>query len=335
MKVNELRSLIKKHKREELEYIIVELYKMLTKVQKEDNDADCLITKPVKNQTSRKNGKKQERTYMEIEKETLAFIENALGGYYTMPNRSVSKKDRPKWRFVAKRLFNEISTAAQKDENKKSAAQLITNLYLMLCHSCGYILFTAYDTFDSVGIPQTEFFDRVLKLNHAYMDKGAFVEQGINLVINNYLNRYTLYSELMEIYIRYLPIPDLKYTAIKTARGLYDKIQQAPVKKESWGMNSEYAKDRKLNNLAEIIFRCYAHLYEFDNAIDAYLELSKEKDPEISLYVLVSLLFAFEEKELIVSEINKAMKQGIEPRSNLMKLKTYVEKNDKLPEYMN
>jgi len=333
MKINELRELIKKHKREELEYLVAELYKILTKAQKENNDIDALLTKPSKDIAGKTNGKNKERSFDEVKKEALAFVDHAREGFYLFPNRIVSKKDRSKWRFVVKRLFKEISNAAENKDNALEASEVLGKVYELLCYSCGYTTFTAYDTFESVGIAQSDFFNRVLILSEKVKEKEQFIEIGIKLIVNNYLNRYTLYSELMEILIRYLPIPDLKYTAIKIARKVLEDVKNKNEVKKGDSL-SEYHKKEMINNLGEFIFRCYAHLYEFDNATEAFKQIHFEKDEEVKLYILISLLFEFEQKELILKEIEMAMKNGMKIRSRLTDLKKHIKDFDKLPDYL-
>lgn len=336
MKLDELRTLIKKHKREDLEYIIAELYKAIPKAKKEDIDADELISHPQKAVKSKEpKAKAQTRPIKEIEAETLTFIRNAKDGNYGMPNRDVPKNERSKWRFVAKRLFNELTLAAKVSPDQPLAAKLLADLYEMLCYSCDYTIFNAYDSFQSVGISQCDFLKQVFKIYNNCLDRPDFIEKAIRLIINNSINRYTLYSELIETYIDFLTTSDLKYLAIKKASELWPVINKEPVEKPKWGSDiSEYGKNRKLNNLTEIIFRCYAHLYEFQNAIENFEKYYIDKNPEVKLYILVDLLFKFEQKDLIVSVLDKAEQNGIKPRKALLGLRDYIKKNNKTPDYI-
>lgn len=336
MKLDELRDLIKKHKRSELEFIIAELYKAISKSQKEDLNIDELIAKPIRETLSKsKTGKTKIRAFEDIEAETLAFIGNAKAGNYLSPNREVSKNERAKWRFVVKRLFKEITASAEVNSNQAPAANLLASLYETLCYSFEYTLFTAYDTFESVGIAQTDFFKQVLTLYNNYQDKAFFVEKGINLIICNALNRYTLYGSLIEIYIDFLNTSDLKYLAIEKARIQWKIVKDEPVQKQKWGFDSsEYWKKRKLENLNIIIFMCYAHLYEFQNAIDNFEQQHYESDPEVKLYILISLLFEYNQHNLILEQLEKAEKKGIDLRKSLQDLKMYIIKNNELPDYI-
>ena len=72
-------------------------------------------------------------------------------------------------------------------------------------------LSNSYDVFESIGITQSDFFNQVILLNlNRYDDKRDFINRNIKLIVNNSVNRYTLYSSLMIIFINYLDIPDMK-----------------------------------------------------------------------------------------------------------------------------
>ncbi|MDP3912197.1 MAG: hypothetical protein Q8R96_00460 [Bacteroidota bacterium] len=78
LKITEVRQLVKEHKREHLEHIVDELYKMLSKTQKLDNDVANLLRNPGTTATSATGKQKQSvRSFDEVKKETEFFITNA------------------------------------------------------------------------------------------------------------------------------------------------------------------------------------------------------------------------------------------------------------------
>jgi uncharacterized protein (UPF0128 family) len=110
LKVPEVRKLVKNYEKEQLEYLVTELYKILTKVQKEDNNVSALIGNPdPKDKTPVKKKEESVRPFKEIEEETGHFISNAYAQNYFIPNRSISKNERPKWRFVVKKNYKELN----------------------------------------------------------------------------------------------------------------------------------------------------------------------------------------------------------------------------------
>jgi len=333
LKINEVRTLVKKHKREDLEYIIAELYKAIPKQKVIDHDIADLITHPEKMRSQRKTKKPSVRLrpFSEIEKETEKFVSNAYNQYYLIPNRVVKKSERSKWRFLVKRLYKELIQYGKQEEYQKQSAELLKKLYEVLTYSCAYTLFTAYDSFDSTGIEQTAFFLSVIDIYHKFQDKPDFISSTIDLIINNSLNRYTLYSDLMNVFLEYMNIPDLLYTTIEKSKEKREILMNTIPVNRNW--STDYKLKEKKNNCTELIFRSYAGLFEFDNALTDFKKYYIEDNNEVKLYVLVRLLMEFDEKDLILNELQEAEKQ-IKIRQSLIELKNFILQNDYLPEYI-
>ncbi|MEA3497185.1 MAG: hypothetical protein U9R42_14250 [Bacteroidota bacterium] len=329
MKIGELRTTVKKHSKKELEYIIAELYKLVPKNKKEIYQIDDLIEKPVK--TTKVVKQKKIRQIEDIAEDVDIFHDNAIEQNYLIPNTIISKKERPKWRFVVKRLYKEIIEAEKNGNSPLRCGQELQILYETLTYACGYQIFSTYDSFESVGIEQADFFEQTIRIYRHSMSIEDFITKGINLVIDNELNRYTVYSELMEIFISYCQTPDMKELAVKELKRLWEKKNKEVVRGSSWSTNL-YDKERKLNNYTEFAFRYYAHLFDFENAIKIYKTKYIEKDKEVKLYILIRLLFKFKEKDLIHNELKVA--RDIKQRDSLQKMLSFIEKNDSLPKYI-
>jgi hypothetical protein len=340
MKVNELRERIKKYTRADLERLTVELYKAIPKAKKEDMAVDELIANP----SSKK--KKSVGTFASLatlREEVPRFIEHAEAQYYLAPNRVVPKGERSKWRFRVKRWYKDLQQEKLSDGDLAKQAELLTQLYSLLCKACGYQYFTAYDPFESVGVAQTEFYESVLRLKWEVDDKPAFIKTGITLIVDNFLNRYTLEGDLMEVLLQFLPIADLRYLAIEKAKELiaeHDFQPPAPEPERRVRVlfmtdRSDYRKQAKHNNLVEMVFRTHAKLFEFDQGIHFYQQHHYERQPEVKLYILIRLLFNAQQPDLIVREINLAEKAGVEPRENLKQLRDHIAKDGQLPRFMN
>ncbi|MEK7251123.1 MAG: hypothetical protein AAB209_11955 [Bacteroidota bacterium] len=333
MKVSEIKNQIQDYSPEQLHKLIVELYKALPKTLREDHGIDELLKNPDSEAAGKNRKENKQRPLSEIEKETLQFVEYARAQYYLAPNRYVSKNERPKWRFTARRLYKELSTTAKYPQTAPRAAELLEQLYRLLCEACGIDLFSAYDPFESVGIAQVEFFTRVLELHETVLSKQDFVTKALSLLVETELNRYTLYSDLMRQILAFLRTPDLKFLALDQADRRLRSVRQtkSPSSKEV----SDYEQDRRANNLCEFVFRSYCALRELDRALE-YLETHYyAKDPEVKLYILVRLLFEYGETERIVRVIVEAKKKGVEPRGQIHKLKQFIEQHHRLPKYMN
>ena len=335
MKVAELKSILAGRKKEEIIKLAVEFYKLVPKAKKEDYGLDAMILNP---EAKKKKEGRSGMALMELEIELKRFLENAREQYYLIPNRVVPKKERSKWRFLVKRWYKELINAKRKDADLEKQSELLTDLYNLICESCGYQYFSGYDSFQSIGIEQADFFKSVLELMQEARGKIALVEKGPGLIVNNYLNRYTLYSGLMVNLIGFLDIPDLKEKAIEKTKKMimankfdYKKKE----KKRGWSFsNTDYGKKRKHNNLVEFVFRLYDGLFELDEGVRFFKEYYYDTNEEIKLYVLVALLFRKGEKDRIKIELENAIENGIELRSRLVNLLNEIKSNDRLPEYI-
>ena len=120
---------------------------------KEERDIDALVRCPDAQEIKRvKSSKKDDLDFDSVADEASTFIDYALRQYYFAPNMYVPKRERPKWRFIAKRLYRNIVPCAADPENLEEAADLVEELYSLLCKAYGVYLFSTEDPFPSVGI---------------------------------------------------------------------------------------------------------------------------------------------------------------------------------------
>jgi len=287
MKVKELREKLGKLKKEEIIKLAVEFYKLVPKAKKEDNDLDSLIDNP--NEKKSKKDTSSQISLSEIETDVNTFIENAKEQYYLYPNRVVPKKERSTWRFKVKKWYKELINTKRTDVNLKQQAKILFDLYELISESCAYQYFSAYDSFQSIGIEQGEFYQSVLILLQEAEGKQILTEKGVKLIIENDLSRDTLYSELMSKLITLLDIPDLKNQAIKNIKkiilGNGFKPQEKTKKNRRFFNRDEFKKERTHNNLVEFVFRLYMSLFDFKEATVFFNENYYDQDEEIKLYV--------------------------------------------------
>lgn len=338
MKVAELREKLSTLKQKELIFIAVEFYKLISKAKKEDNDLDSLINNPNPSNDKAKTNKKLLLSLEAIENEVNQFIANAKSQYYLFPNRIVPKKERSNWRFKIKQWYNELINTKRKDADTNKQSEILSNLYELICESCGFDYFSAYDSFQSIGIDQVDFFKSTLTLIQEAKGKGDSIEKGIRLIMDNYLNHETLYSDLMIKLIETLDLPDLKNKGIEIVEKLILENGYKPGVKEktrsvSLYGDGEFKKKQKNNILAELGYRLYSSLFEMQEAIDFYERHFDNMDDEVKLYTLVLLLFKEQKKELIKSEIEKSIRNGIKPRERILNLLKEIKDKGRLPEY--
>jgi hypothetical protein len=331
MKVTEIKSIIEKYSQDQLRSIITQLYTAIPKAIKEEDDIDGLLTDPDRLTRSRSQVKQRVIPDIELLKaETDRFIEYACKQYYFIPNRFVSKVNRPKWRFIVKRLYKDLLLASGQKDVLPIAGKLLESLYQLLCYSCEIILFNGYDAFESIGIEQEEFYRRVLALKIQYEEKNVFIKNSLLLMINNSLNRCTLHEDLMRVILEFVKTTDLREMTIAKCDELIEIVKREPLSKKD-ERGSQYNKREKLNILAEMGFLCYAQLFEYQKAVSYFKKNYHNQRNEVTLYVLLRLLFDLNQKDCFLQEYETAIKYGITPRENLMKVYRFIKENDKFP----
>ncbi len=340
MKVDELRVKLFNLEKSDIIKLAVEFYKLVPKAKKEDYNLDTLINTPsVPKEKS--SAKVAPRTITDIEAEVKAFIVNAKAQNYIESNSTIPKKERATWRFKVKAWYKELINGKIMDSDIAKRAEIIKDLYELLCESCHYSYFSADDTFESVGVSQTDFFQSVLILIEKSEGTIGLVNKGLGLIVNNNLNGFTLYSYLMDEWIDRLQIPEAKYDALELTKKMLIENNFKPPTAQSkrfsyYGndANNEYRMRAKNNNLAEMGFRLHSSLLEYDEAIQFYKNHAFETDNEVKLYVLIHLLFSLRLKDYIKAELDAAVKKGEQLRESLLNLKKTIETKNALPDYM-
>jgi len=338
MKIGELRSAIKTHNKEQLETLVAELYKLVPKDKKEDYDIDSWIKNPPVKGKKKPEKTKKVRPINDIAQEVEFFSSNAYAQNYLAPNQSIPKKDRPKWRFVVKRLYKEIQTALDAGNNPIACLDELEKLYQVLTYACHWQIFSAYDPFESVGIAQREFFDKIVTLYRNHTDLEEFINKSIKLIIDNPLNRYTLYTELIGIFIEKCNTSDLLNMSIEQTGVIRKEVLKEPDDENtrmSFFGNKDgmsFMKQTKLNNLTEIGFTAKVALFDYDAAIQYFQEHHIQRDEEVKLYILIKLLFNNKLKDQIVKVIEG--NQHLKPRKALTDLLQHIKKTGKLPNYL-
>ena len=334
MKIAELKNHLANHSEEQLRLAITEIYKAIPKAIKESKDIDSIIVNPDKFIEGKKKSIKRSQIpdieLLKIDVDT--FIEFAMNQFYYVPNQFVSKKERPKWRFAVKRFYKELFLSSQNETDLVPATELLEKLYNLMCYSCRYVIFSSYDSFESIGIEQKDFFSRVLFLKYQFEPKRTFIRNALNLMNNNSLNRYTLYSTLIEVILSFLKSTDMLEMAIEEN----SKLLQIEKEKQIFKSNdnySKYDKEQKINNLAEFGFFCYVKLFEMDKAVEFFKQNCVESSDEIALYVLLNLLFSLNQKDIFLREYENAIKDGVKPRGELAKMYKFTKESGKLPKY--
>lgn len=337
MKVGDLREILRKYKSDDLQKLVVELYKLVSKDKKEDYKIDDLILNGGKEKVKVKLTKRYAvRSIKDIGAEIDLFVTNAKNFCYSEPNHVISKKERPKWRFVVKRLYKEIHASAQEGNSTKECANELQKLYELLTYGCEWIIFNAYDVFESIGITQPDFFLSIVKLKRKSDDVDVFIHDTIRLIHFNSLNRYTLYADLTSEFHTLCDTPDMKIMLVNQLKALYEETKKSPDYKPTSTLERNrtkneisYKRRRELNEIAGHLLQVQCLLYNFDEGIADFKKCYIETNEEITLYVLVRILFRHNEPKIVLDIINAHL--HVKPRSALLNLKAYIEKHKKLP----
>ena len=325
MKVAELKQKIEPYKAAQLRRLVVEMYKAMPKSLKQGKGIDELICNPA-------SGRKKQEAETPIDMGFLSweveqFLDDAYNQYYFAPNSVIPKRERPKWRFIALRLFKQLNQAAADPHNVAEASKLLEQLYGMLCYSCQYVLFNSDDPFQSVGIAQPDFLHAVLRARRQVESESSrdFVRNSIFVALGHSLNGNAPDEQLMEVVIGFLTTPDLKQLAIAGCDEIRRSIEKDGLPRLDAGhwqddSHSDYRKKRMLQSLGKMGFMCHMALFEPGEAVDYFLRHSAEKDPEIRLYVLLRMIQHYGNEQLWMKVYEQALKNCVRPRPELKEL---------------
>ena len=338
MLISEVRELLKKYKEEDLRLLIAELYKSMPKKLRDEKNIDVLL-KDV--HAYLRIGKVKEISNNQIhikdlKQEIDQFIKYAYKQYYFAPNSFVHRKERPKWRFKVKAYIKILQGISVEDENGEVATDLLEKLYDMLSYACGYYIFSTDNPFRSVGMEQTALLDSIIIRKLGNGINKECISAAIALVVNSRVDRETLHSSLINVLIKNLKTPDSKEIAIKQCLVLKSGLSGSKANSAKQVLvpySSDFERREKINNLVEIVFKLNIALCEYDEAINYFNSNHVERDKEVSLFILLSLLFQYELKEYWVKEYEEALKKGVDPRQSLQKTYKYIQENDMFPEY--
>lgn len=322
MHVSELRNALEKYNQDDLCQIVVDLYKIIPKKLLDEKAVDTMLEDfhQFKDAEKRKRKESRKVSVNDLEHEIEKFIQNAYDQNYLAPNRSIKKKDRPKWRFVVRSYIKNLQQIPAESAEGKRATALLEKLYEMLCYACEYILFNTENPFRSVGIEQADLFDILLKREFAVGIDRETINFAIKQLINCSLDRETLREFLINVFIANLKIADTKEIAIEQCIQLKQELakQKATPEKKSWEIeDSEYKRKLKINDLVETIFRLKINLCDYDSAISYFKENILERSKEIALYILLHMLEKYDQKNLWLREYEVAVIEGVKPRNQL------------------
>lgn len=332
MKIQQVRAFVAGYDEETLRKLISEIYKCIPKKVIEEKQLDLLLENP-QEYLGGKNKPAKKITMPEIDEvrgEVEEFITNARAQNYLAPNRVISKRERPKWRFLVKRLYKDLLTLSQDAENLLETGKLLMELYKVLCEACGVHLFTTVEPFGSVGVEQMNFYHNVVAVNARTKQPDEWIKEAILLIVDQDVDGATLYSVLMYELLELLKTAHLKETGIKWC----ETLRRGKLVQLVRSRRSNYELERRNNHLTELIFRINVALSEKDAAIADFNRHYVGVTADVKLFILMSLLIEYEEKELWLREFEGALLRGVEPRQSLVTDYNRIKATGKLPKYL-
>lgn len=320
MKIQEFRDRINNCKREDLEKIASELYKMLPKSKKE-SEADQLIENIISGVGSSSSEKKPKAAGLDfnnLRRQITEFLENVDAGYYFSPNRIVSKDKRSKWRFEVKNYVKAINTIPENGENADEAAKLLREIYKRLSYGCGYYTFSSEDPFKAIGITQPDFYDMLVKRTFA----TGFTDENLKNMLEDaalvYLDRDTLQINLEAIYVKSLATSDLKYKSLEIIKE-YVSSYEEKLKAEKKNSDNRFQLENNIEEMCETMLIISIFLCEPDAAVKYYWKHVKNYEKEIVLYRILDTIDQFGDDKLWLSVYEDGLKKKIKPRASLEK----------------
>ena len=315
MKVQELRQLLATSDRGHLEKAFVEMYKQFRKGQKEELDqmmVNILEGKAVEGKTG------SNVSFEELEKQIRVFLENAHLNNYIMPNRTIPKAQRPKWRFMVKNFIKELGEIPLESEDYAKAVKLLTDLYCLICKACNYYIFSTEDAFRSIGWEQPELFELVVTKTFAAGYSRENISQLLLYATTNGLSRESLPIQQEFVLLSGLKTSDVKNIAIEEAKKLVEGRMGKLAELGKYDDRKYNIKDG-VNELCTMILAISITLAEFEKGVEYYFKYSQNLNNEVTLYCALDLIELMGKDELWVRTYEYGVKKKIKPRESLVR----------------
>lgn len=325
MKVGEVREKLKEYDQAELIEMFVAAYKLLPKYVKE-TEMDPVILDGLPSREERKAKQDAPVDFEALEAEILEFVEDAYQQNYFAPNRKIPKSKRPKWRFMVKDYIKKLQKVPEGDEHFERSCELLLKLYSMLSHGCNSYIFSTDDPFRSVGMTQPELYHLVAAriFQTGWTEKNA--REMIKAAAFCGLSRECLHEDLYMELIGLLKIPDTKDLIIEQtelllreeAEKLAELKQQKKRAYDSGYREFEYGEN--IEELNELITGLYVTMRETEKAIRSFWKYTKEREREVSLYVLLRVIDRFGDDADWKLAYEDGLKRKIKPRKLLQEI---------------
>lgn len=316
MKIGELRKMIKEYDKDNLSYIVAELYKLIPKGVRVDKCVDELIENGKPPAGKKKVPKPKKEVYIdEIEIDIEMFYENAKEQYYFAPNRIINKKKRSQWRFEATRYFKDLMIAAKDEENLEDVGKLLEKLYDILTYATRYYTFATTETFSAIKVPQEEFFKTIISINRKYQDDKTFITNSIRIADVYPCDYYTSPTMIFKQIIPFIETHEMFEYAIETCASMIKKMRPKLSK-----MDEKYAIEERINEISEFALSLAIENDELESGIKFFKKNYITSREEVKLFVICRILLEYKLFNEYMSEYESAVKKGVDPRESLQRI---------------
>ena len=286
MKVVEIRNELKKYNMEEKDKIIIELYKRIPKRVKEEYNIDGYL-KNIKVNENTKKEKEVKLTFEELASEINYFLECAWNELYSEPNRIISKSERSKWRFKAKKYYKELSSIDINSEYYDESNKLLIELFKVLSRGTNYLLFSNWETFRAVQISQEDFFDLIMKRVLVNFNEEN-LETIVKLLEVDKDPYGSLYKVIYNVFLNNLTSNNQLEMALEIIKKEVDDLNIQVIELSKKG--KEYDLKEKCNYFVLTILDIYIRLEDVNKGIEYYNKYYKAYNYETKIYDLLEEL---------------------------------------------
>ncbi len=314
MKIQDLRELLKKADREHLEKAFAECYKQFSRSKKEE--IDVLIGDVLSGEDSKKAGGRKPVDFEELKRQISLFVENANAQNYLVPNRSIPKNQRSKWRFLVMNFIKELEKIQPESEFYEQSVQCLWDLYGVLCKGCNVYLFSSDDPFASVRWEQPKLFHLLVKKTFQNGYDREKLKKAILLSSTGGLSRTSLYVMNQLALLSELKTSDVKYMAIEETKKLIEDGRSEPIKKNDYSASAYYRREKN-DNLCELVLLISISLAETDTGIRYFFSKCLETDKEIALYRALDCASWMEDDQAWIDIYHYGLAKKIKPRDSL------------------
>ena len=315
MKVQELRNLLGTSERAHLEKAFVECYKQLRKGQKEE--IDPILTTILEGKEMNPKAKGSPVDFAQLEQQINEFIRNANALNYFIPNRTIPKSQRPKWRFLVKNYIKELAKILADSENHEKSVKLLSDLYGLICEACNVYIFSTEDPFRSIGWKQPDLYALLAAKAFANGYSRENISQMLLFATGSGLSRESLTIQQELILLGHLKTSDVKYIAIEEAKKLVDDRTSKLPSLDKYS-SQRYALTETINELCSMIFLITVDLAEPEDGIKYFFKHVMERNNEIKLYCALDLIDWMDDNETWIKVYEYGISRKIKPRDSLV-----------------